>query len=406
MSVLPAGQSLSRFVPDLEELVENPCAYLAQEPLTIGPRQMYGLALLFGLGGSAFLLSCLLIAPADRDELLGERLALGIGLLLGACVWLSWSLRMRGHLLVLHPDGVEVKYRDTTVWCPWALFNVDGHAFVPGGDSPRVGLTLPVASEAVPFVELRRDDTPIAHGLEVRASQWQFLPGQSAKHGTDAVVLPARYEVMAGELGELLLLLGRRLGRELPKGMPPPQAYATANLDDLPAAPDAGGWITVHLTRLAFPPKCCDCGQWTQRTMSFQIASCGDALLSILVPANQPLEVPIPICEACQQRLREQQHRGGMRGMQVGALLCCVLALLLAWIEGLQDPSVLMVIGLAALAVGGLGGFILGTSASRRLPAELSAYSPRRGTLSLRFRHPEYAANVLAAMRAQSGQAP
>ena len=61
-------------------------------------------------------------------------------------------------------------------------------------------------------------------------------------------------------------------------------------------------------------------------------------------------------------------------------------------------------IGLVALAVGGLLGFILGTLLSKRLPAELSRYSPGRGTLALRFRHPEYAARVLAAMRAQTGQ--
>jgi hypothetical protein len=396
MSVLPAGQSLSRFVPDLDELVENPRAYLAHEPLTIGPRQMYGLAALFGFVGLAFLLSCLLIEPADRGELLGERLALGIGLLLGGSVWLGWSLRMRGHSLVLHPDGVEVQYRDTTVWVPWALFNVDGHAFAPGGDSPRVGVTLPIAAAAVPFVELRREGTPIAHGVEVKAVQWQFL-------GTDSVVLPARYEVMAGELGELLLLLGRRLGRALPKGVPLSPAYVTASLDDLPAAPDGGGWITVHLTRLAFPPRCCDCGERTSRTMNFRIASRGDTLLSILVPASQPLEVAIPVCETCQQRLREQQHRGGIRGMQVGAFVFCVLALLLAWNEGWQDGSLLLVIGPAALAAGGLCGFLAGTLASRRLPVELSGYSPARGTLSLRFRHPVYAADVLAAMRRKGG---
>jgi hypothetical protein len=397
MSVLPAGQSLSRFVPDLEELVHDPRAFLAQEPLTIGPRQMYGLAFLFGLTGLAFLLSCPFIAPEDRAELLGERLALGIGLSLGGCVWLGWSLLMRGHSLVLHPEGVEVKYRDTTVWCPWALFNVDGQAFVPDVDSPRIGLTLPIAPPALPFVELRRDDTPIAHGAEVKARQWLFL-------GDDTLVLPARYEVMAGELGELLLLLGRRLGRELPKGTPPPQAYETANLDDLPAMPDAGGWITVHLTRLVFPQRCCACGERTQRTMPLRIGSRWDKMTSILVAGGQPLEVAIPVCEACQQRIRDRYHRGGIRGLQIGMFLFCGLALLLAWNEGWQDRSLLLVISLAALAVGGLVGFLFGTLTANRPLAELRNYSPSRGTLNLRFRQPEYAVQILAAMRTQRNE--
>lgn len=389
MSVLPAGQSLHRVVADLEELVENPRAYLAEGPLRIGPRQMYGLAFLFGFAGSAFLLSCVVLGQPD-----GERLALGIGLLVGASVWLGWSLMMRGHSLVLHPEGIEIKYRETTVWCPWALFNVDGQAFVPDADSPRVGLTLPAAPEAIPFVELRRDDTPIAHGAEIKARQWLFL-------GAHTVVLPARYEVMAGELGELLLLLGRRLGRQLPKKVPPPQAYALAGLDDFPLAPESGGWITVPLAHLTFPPRCCACGDRTPRTMNFHIESRGDKFMTILVPASQPLEVAIPVCEACQHRLREEQHGGGIRGMRMGAFLFCGLALLLAWNEGWQDRSLLLVIGLAALAVGALCGFLVGTLASRRLPVQLSGYSPSRGTLRLRFRHPDYAADVLAAMRAQ-----
>jgi hypothetical protein len=391
MSVLPAGQSLSRFLPDLEDLLHDPRAYLVREPVTIGPRQMYGLAFLFGFAGGAFLLSCAITGIGD-----GERLALGIGLLCGASVWLSWSLLMRGHSLVLHPDGVEVRYRDTAVWCPWAVFNVDGHAFVPD-DSPRVGLTLPVASEVAPFVELRRDDTPIAHGVQVKARQWSFV-------ASNTVVLPARYEVRAGELGELLLLLGRRLGRQLPKGTPPAEAYETRGLDEVPAAPDAGGWITVHLTRLAFPPHCCDCGKWTNRTMNFSLAESWDTAMSTLAPEGQSLDVPIPVCEVCQQRLRDRQHRGGMFGMQAGAFIFCGLATLLALGQGWRDVSLLLVIGLVALAVGGLLGFILGTLLSKQLPAELSRYSPGRGTLALRFRHPEYAARVLAAMRAQTGR--
>ncbi len=348
---------------------------------------MYGLVFLFGLGGAALLLSCVLAGKGD-----GERLALGIGLLIGASVWLGWSLMLRGHSLVLHPEGVEVRYRDTTVWCPWAVFNVDGHAFVPDADSPRVGLTLPVASEAIPFVELRRDDSPIASGAQVKGRQWQFI-------ASDSVVLPARYEVMAGELGELLLTLGRRLGRQLPKGSPPPQADDAPKLDDLPAHPDAGGWITVHLTRLSFPPSCCDCGDRTSRTMSFSVQTRGDTIMDIFVGGNNLLEVPVPVCEACQQSIRDRQHRGGMVGMRTGAVLACGAATLLALSEGWGDGSLLFVVGVGALAVGGIAGFILGTLLSKRLPAELHGYSPSRGTLALRFRHPEYAARVLAAMR-------
>jgi hypothetical protein len=394
MSVLPAGQSLERFLPDLEDLLHDPRAYLTQEPLTIGPRQMYGLAFLFGFAGSLFLMSCLVIGPQD-----GERLALGVGLLLGASVWLGWSLRMRGHSLVLHPEGVEVKYRDMTVWCPWAVYNVDGHAFVPDGDSPRVGLTLPVAAEAIPFIELRRADTPVAHGAEVKAPQWQFL-------AADTVILPARYEVKAGELGELLLLLGRRLGRKLPKGLPPPQAYDTAHLNELPAVPDAHGWINVPLTRLVFPPQCCACGESTSRTMNFFVAARGDAILTVLAPASQPLELPIPVCETCRQHIRAQQHQGGVRGMLAGAFFFCAFAVLLAWsVQGL-NVSLLVVIGAIALAVGGQGGFILGTLASKRQPAQVRGYSPCRGTVSMRFQHPDYAARVLAAMQAQSQRTP
>jgi hypothetical protein len=252
-----------------------------------------------------------------------------------------------------------------------------------------------VATESVPFIELRRDDTPIAHGAQVKVRQWQFI-------ASDTVVLPARYEVVAGELGALILELGRRLGRQTPKGVPPPEAYATRDLDSLPVAPDGGGWITVHLTRLVFPPQCCDCGERTSRTMNFPIDSRWDTVTSVLVSTSSPLELPIPVCESCQQRIRERQHRGGMRGMQIGAFLCCGLAIALGLSQGWKDASLLFVLGLVALAVGGLMGFILGTLSSKRLPAQVSRYTPGRGTVALRFRHPEYARGVLAAMRART----
>jgi hypothetical protein len=390
MSVLPAGQPLARFLPDLDDLLHDPAAYLREAPVSVGPRKMYGLAALFGLAGAALLLSCAVTGWAD-----GERVALGIGLLLGASVWLGWSLRMRGHEMVLHPDGVEVKYRDTAVWCPWAVFNVEGKPFVPDADSPRVGLTLPVAPEAVPFVELRRHEAPVAHGAQVRAPQWQFT-------AADEVMLPARYEVVAGELGDLLLQLGRRLGRNLPRGAPPPEAYRVETLDEVPAAPDRSGWITAYLTRLSFPPRCCDCGTATDEALRFHVEARGDWLLGQLTQTRRAVELTIPVCAECQEAIRWRQQRGGSLGTGLGATALLTATLALAFRGGLGGTDFLLVLGVTAVAVGGLAGFLLGTTLARRLPVRFRGYSPGRGTLSLRFRNPDYAALVLDAMRART----
>jgi hypothetical protein len=88
----------------------------------------------------------------------------------------------------------------------------------------------------------------------------------------------------------------------------------------------------------------------------------------------------------------------------MGALLFAGLAMLLAWGQGWRDVSLLLIAGLAALTVGGLAGFLLGTLLSKRLPAELGRYSPSQGTLAMRFRNPEYASRVLATMREQIKQ--
>ncbi len=83
MSVLPAGQSLARFIPDLDDLLYDPRAYLQTGPLVIGPRRMYSLAAFFALPGIA-----LIISAIGGDPEVNERLALGIALLVGALVWL------------------------------------------------------------------------------------------------------------------------------------------------------------------------------------------------------------------------------------------------------------------------------------------------------------------------------
>src|SRR4051812_21844720 len=92
MSVLPGGQPLRRVLPDLDDLLADPHAYLTEAPLAVGPRRMYRLAGLFALPGLALLFACAWEGRAD-----GERIALGVGLLAGGAWWLGASLWLAGH---------------------------------------------------------------------------------------------------------------------------------------------------------------------------------------------------------------------------------------------------------------------------------------------------------------------
>lgn len=395
MSVLPAGQPLDRFFPDLDDFLHDQAGYLGESPVVIGPRKMYGLTTLFGLPGALCLLWYLARGVED-----GEALVFGIGLLLGASIWLGWSLLLRGHSLVLHPDGVEFIYRDTSVWCPWSLFNADGEPFVPDTDSPRAGLTLPINSAAVPFLELRRHGAPVAFGAQVKARPFQL-------NAVDEVVLPARYEVAAADLGRLLLQLGRRLGRQLPRGTPMSAVDARPEtIEILSSQPDAAGWLTTSLTCLYFPEICCACGEPTTATLAVPVSPRGDWLFSFAAPRIQPLSLQVPVCVACQQAFRQQQHLGGLRGLFLGAMGAMLAAIPLARSNQLNDRRPLILVSLAAISAGGLAGFLTGSALAHRLPVQVRDYSPSRGTLAIRFRQRGYVEKVCETMhqRQSTGQ--
>jgi hypothetical protein len=387
MSVLPAGRSARQVIPDFDDLLHDPAAYLREGPVAVGPRQMYGLAALFGVAaGGCFAYS------AWQGELDPEAIAIGVGLALGAMVWLGWSLLMRGHQLMLLPDGVEFRYRDTAVWCPWSLFNSGGAPFVPDADNPRTGLTLPVDPEAIPFVVLRRDEAPIAHGVEVKTRQFHFT-------GANEIVLPARYEVKADELGLLLIQLGARLGHILPKAAPPPEAYRTADLDADVPAPDAAGWFTVHLTHLAFPPRCCSCLTETRDTMNIHVEPAFDWGLRIFAQSVGGTVIPVPVCESCQHEIRRRQHQVTSALMPAGAIICAAGAVLLALVVHVTDLQSLLVLALGCGSAGALLGLLIGVPLGRRLPVEVRWFSPTQGTVSIRFRNDGYGAAVWELMR-------
>ena len=383
MSLLPAGYSLRAFLPDLDDLRESPADYLGIGPVVIGPRRMYGLAFLFAVPGVALLLAYFYGKPDP------ERIALGVGLLLGSMVWFGWSLWARGHALVLQRDGVEVKHHGLSVWCPWAVFNAAGEPHVPEVDSPFSGLILPVAADALPFIELRKDESVIAHGLQVRGPQFLIV-------AADEVILPGRYEVASRDLGDLLLRLGQTLGNRLPRRAPPSEAYQ-GEPEPVPDI-DPAGWITARATRLRFPPSCCVCREPTRETMQFEAWSRGGWAIRIFLPrVRHEVAIAVSVCPECQAETRARLARGGARGLAAGvlagpaALMLCHLA---GWAGDVRSIALL-----GCAAAGGLLGFAVGHALSSRPPVQVRGYVPTRGTVRLRFRNPEYAALVVDLMR-------
>jgi hypothetical protein len=384
MSVLPVGRSLRQFFPDIDEFMADPAAYLQDGVVEIGPRRAYGLAALFGAFGAAFLVACV-VSGVWNDE----RLLLGIGLLIGATVWLGWSMRLRGHSLLLRPDGLEVRYRDTVVWCPWALFNADGTVVVPDADDPRIAVIVPIAPEAVPFVELRRNESTVANGAMIKAPQFRLI-------APDQLILTARYELAAADLGQLLLKLGGRLGRRLPRELPPPEAYPAAELPQTEiVGPDGDGWYTVPLGKLRFPPTCSSCGEPTSMAVSLEFGNADIA--NRLTGTARTSALTVPLCTDCQQTMRYAYQRGGIRGLNIGAVIGTIASAGLALLQGEREPVSLAFAGLAGAAIGALLGFLAGSGLTRPGPIETRRYRPDLGTLQVRFRNAHYADQVVAA---------
>ena len=89
-------------------------------------------------------------------------------------------------------------------FAPWSLFSAPGQPVVqPLHVHNR--MQLPIAAAAIPYVELRQHGYAVAHGLDVKARQFQLRSAGEAW-------VKNLYEVEPADLAELLLLLGRRLG--------------------------------------------------------------------------------------------------------------------------------------------------------------------------------------------------
>lgn len=391
---------LRRMIPDLDRLLRDPRGTLAGEPLVIGPAQKYGTGVLVGLlvAGVTWLVVLLtLLLAAERNVFPLHKhpavlifLVAFLVLTLLASIWLTLYV-LRGGEMVLSESGVELRYRRSVVYCPWALFNTPGQPFMPRPDA----MLLPVATAAIPYVEVRRDGALQATGERVHTTQLRF------KSGTEARLKPL-YEVVIADLGSLLLELGRRLGAALPDTARASLDFPVQEAPTLPmaaVAPD--GWMTVRLTRLVFPPFCCDCGAPTDRLQEFR----GHSVVLRLgrfgqLAGGEFARFQIPVCRTCHRENRKAQRYAFLKGLGFG-LAAPLLVCLALWVVTNNARVLLMFPPLAFL--GSLIGMTIGQAVGKRnaAPVQLQRYSPSQGTIAIRFRWPEYGERVLAFMEVQ-----
>jgi hypothetical protein len=387
-------KSILAVLPDLETILLDPRKALAGRESVIGPARKYATALLLGLlltltVGTAAIVGLKAVLPAralPREVVTGVSLGLTVfllALLVGSTLFVQHLFR--GGQMTLSERGVELRHRTLMVFCPWALFDTPGRPFTPAPGRA----VLPVAPAAVALVEARQGDHPLAQGTWVDTRQWWF---RSPEEG----VLESLYEVPAEELAKILLFIGRSLGDSQPRAGLAPIGPVPAGAE--PARLDEGGWLTVNLTRLVFPPECCDCGAATGGRQKFWASEAFLSPSRLWHPTRaDATHVWVPVCYACQtknQRLLLQAALKGL-GAGIGVAFLAGLAMCL-WPANLW----LALLFLVLLPLGPFAGCMIGYYVGERLttPVRLRDYSPRKGTVALRFRRPEYGQRLLHEM--------
>lgn len=391
---------LARAVPELQELMADPARVLAEGPVVIGPMRRYGSKLAFGtllvcigyvLVGLVRGLLSELQAPR-RGGHLSETIALAGGILVPVIAWLVVRAVFRGATCVLSATGVELRRHQATIWCPWALFNTSGQPLVFEYHSIAKldQFVLPVRASAVSLVELRVGELVTARGKDIRTRLLRFRSGSEVEFGL-------LYEVAGAELGKLLLALGRAFGHSSPAE--PDDHTAVLVEDDLQIREEAGNWVTVPLTRIAFPPLCCDCGDRTSARKEFPAYPPLFRIGRLTLTSADPAWIHVPYCVPCRKANRRRYRKLFGRGVATGLALGILAAVPTCSLLGGNAPAMMMC-SCIWLAPGFLLGVLLGRSAGRRVssPVELKDYSPRRRTVAIRFRWREYADEMLTAM--------
>jgi hypothetical protein len=346
--ILSLGQSLPEAVPDFEELLGDPAAYLEAGPLVIGSLRLGTLAAWCFFPG---LLIGYVSIQSEKINL--WQAGLGAVLLLAGLAWLVASWWLSGRELVLHPAGVEVVAGRASIWLPWAALHVPQRAIVRDAG----GVVLPFDPAFTESVEQRLGGTVVQRGRAVRLAGWRWL-------ADDEIRLGRFYVIGSGDIIDLLRFVAQRLGDS-------PRPESAMGLPPL----DAQGWFIVPANRLRLPPCCAGCAGPRDVVLTVPILARGEWW----PPADRP-SLEVALCEKCKAGVEARQRLGAVLGAPVGILVGTLF-------------------GLFGAAVGAVLGMALGFSWARRLPVRLRRYSPSRGVVSVRFANPAIGRQTLEPLR-------
>jgi hypothetical protein len=227
----------------------------------------------------------------------------------------------------------------------------------------------------------------VAQGTEAGTWQFKFRSAQEAEL--------RGFVVAADELGGLLLHLGRALG----PGTRSPKSEVGSGAS-LAATMDEKEWLTVSISRVAFPAVCCACGVATASTQVFRGYM---PFLHQLARGQVDLTIPIPVCNACQVANKRRFRKAFWKAYLVVFVIGAIGGFAIAGIIAIVSGKFFLAGGFIGLFLGGLVSLFIGWFVARgaaqkaALPAQLERFLPGKGTVAIRFRRPEYAEQVLAA---------
>jgi hypothetical protein len=391
-----AERPLLHVLPDLEYLLLDPKHVLTGREIVVGPARRISSGFFLGLFvGMIIWLAVvlgvfLLVGPPPNPPRQNDRGALLI-CLLPVLVFLAILVLLRarrGGRMVLGERGIAMHYWGTEVFCPWAVFNTRGQPYSPGHGR----VVLPVAPESLGLVVARRDGNLLAEGIMVDTPQLRFRSANEA-------LARAFYEVNGAELAKVVLHLGRILGRAEP-GRKPAYTYSSVEIEEPePVVVESGSWVTVRITRLQFPPVCCDCGATTAARQKVRCFEPFFGLARLLNPiGRESVHLWIPVCHACQTE-NQRRHRRAVWYAQSFVLVAIVLTFLLVLFFRSQPLFGLLFVATVLLApgVGLTVGHQIGQA--RGMPVQMRNYSPEKGTIALRFRNHQFSERLVETMR-------